>query len=156
MYDKAGLYICPYLPATDWDSGFRDIPSNVIGCGPITLPSVSIEDVDKELWNWLGKNATILINLGSHFSMDAKAALEMAKGIKAVLESRPDLQCLWKLKYDWKCDAELEKAVCTLIDSDRLRMVSWLNVDPCSLLESGRIACSVHHGGANSYYESCK
>jgi hydrogenase maturation factor len=40
------------------------------------------------------------------------------------------------------------------MQAGRLRVVDWLTVDPLALLKEGNVVCSVHHGGANSFYES--
>lgn len=36
------------------------------------------------------------------------------------------------------------------------KVVSWIQADIMSILETGRIATYVHHGGANSYFEACE
>jgi hypothetical protein len=33
-------------------------------------------------------------------------------------------------------------------------MSKWLAVDPVSLLETGDVVVSVHHGGSNCYHEA--
>lgn len=38
--------------------------------------------------------------------------------------------------------------------SGRIRIAEWLSVDPLAILETGLIACSVHHGGSNSFHEA--
>jgi hypothetical protein len=40
------------------------------------------------------------------------------------------------------------------MDEDRVRVVGWLEAEPAAVLTTGRVVCSVHHGGANSYYEA--
>lgn len=35
-------------------------------------------------------------------------------------------------------------------------IVPWIQAEIISVLETGKIAVYVHHGGANSYFEACK
>lgn len=130
-------------------------PPNIIPCGPILQASSKpLDEVDPQLASWLGsRRQTVLVVLGSHIIMDETQWRELYGGIARFLDDRQDLQVLWKAKCeDWgKQD---------LTDStkgrygDRLRIVDWLEPDPVALLRTGRISCSVHHGGSNSYHEA--
>jgi hypothetical protein len=40
------------------------------------------------------------------------------------------------------------------VDGNRLRVTSYLQADPVSLLRTGKLICVVHHGGSNSYHEA--
>jgi hypothetical protein len=137
------------------DFTYDIIPATAIGCGPILLPAKPISETDPELGKWLTRHSTILINLGSHHSTDPTAAREMARSLVAVLTLNPNLQVLWKLKYDWESDPEFKATVLSALGPDRLRISSWLVPETVSLLASGNVVLFVHHGGANSYYESC-
>jgi hypothetical protein len=79
----------------------------------------------------------------------------MARSLVDVLNLNPDLQVLWKLKYDWESDPEFKGIVLSALGSDRLRISSWLLPETVSFLTSGNVVVFVHHGGANSYYEAC-
>lgn len=158
-YVKEGVqYILPFLLETDY-ANFRDyhLPPNILACGPITFPSLQpMQDCDAELLQWIQKRPTILVNLGSHFEFDAGSALVMSKALKFVLESRTDIQILWKLKFDLASSSEANPIIRSFTDSGRLRITPWLNTPPSVLVDTGYVMCSVHHGGANSYYEACK
>lgn len=87
----------------------------------------------------------------------------MAKALRIVIDktqkSLPGLQVLWKLKKfgDWEVKpggSEVYNILKDEIDADRIRVVKWVTAEPMSVLRSGHIVCSVHHGGANSYYEA--
>jgi len=57
-------------------------------------------------------------------------------------------------------DEDRHKAVAQLLSKEiaagRIRIERWLTVEPAALVESGHIVCSVHHGGANSYFEAVR
>ncbi|KAK0744029.1 hypothetical protein B0T18DRAFT_304913, partial [Schizothecium vesticola] len=50
-----------------------------------------------------------------------------------VMPLQPNGEALWK--YPW------------------VKMVEWLDAEPTAVLGTGRVACAVHHGGANSFLE---
>ncbi|KAK2764535.1 hypothetical protein FQN54_009230 [Arachnomyces sp. PD_36] len=154
-YRPGRLHICPALPEIDLP--LDHIPDDVIGCGPIVLPAPPVSESDPELASWLDEGPpVVLINLGSHIEPDPRAAAEMAKSLRIVLDRFPDTRFLWKLKYKWTKSDELYQILSTEIESGRVRIPNWLITDPVSILETGKIICSVHHGGANSFYEACR
>ena len=98
-------------------------------------------------------------------------AHEFAAALRVLLNSRPDVQVLWKLKKKGGIDirpsgiSELDggvvtadslKAVETEIKSGSVRVEEWLSVDPVAVLQSGCVVCSVHHGGSNSFHEALR
>jgi len=158
LYRQEDMILTPYVPETDWeDYSGVGMPSNHIGCGPIMLPSaISLVDSDSDLAIWLKQAPTILLNLGTHFSTDMTSAVEISKGLKFVLETLAEVQVLWKLKYDWQDNQEITRMLQPFLDAKRLRITPWLTADPATILLEGHVVCSVHHGGANSYYEACR
>ncbi|KAL1952977.1 hypothetical protein VTO42DRAFT_3800 [Malbranchea cinnamomea] len=151
-YRKDRLHLMPAHPAIDYDF---TIPDNVVGCGPIVLPTVPVSSVDPGLAQWLDRRPTILVNLGTHALIDDAGAKEMAIGLKSVLEQRPDLQVLWKLKTQREIHSPLE-VLREQIADDRVKIVDWLDVEPISILQHENTICYVHHGGANAFFEACK
>lgn len=77
----------------------------------------------------------------------------MSTAIAEVL-SKTDVQMIWKFKKFGDCSDDYLKPISPYIDNGRLRLVNWLNVDPASLLNTGDIVASVHHGGSNCYHET--
>ncbi|KAK8050853.1 hypothetical protein PG993_002238 [Apiospora rasikravindrae] len=116
------------------------VPPNVTCTGPMVISVAPAAKQDAELTAWLargGKGKTIFINLGSSISeYNSEQASTMAAAIRATLEKHTDVQ------------------LSDLIASGRVRISGWLNVDPVSLLETGDIVASVHHGGSNCYHEA--
>lgn len=144
-------YICPSLPELESPSMF--VPGNVTPCGPIVVSVRPVGGSDPGLARWLQKQRTILVNLGSHVVLESSDALELAIAIKSVIDRHHNVQVLWKSNSAATGDV---KALLRsdLGDIGRVRIESWLGPDPTSLMESGHVICSVHHGGANSFYEA--
>jgi len=154
MHTPDDLILTPYLPEIDYP--YSHLPPNLIGCGPIVLPPVELRETDADLALWLERNPVVLVNLGTHFTSDARFAVELARGIQALLEARKEIQVLWKLKYEWSNNPEMVSLIGDLVKFGRLRITSWLVSEPSSILATSHVICSVHHGGANSYYEACR
>ncbi|KAK6850362.1 hypothetical protein PG995_014195 [Apiospora arundinis] len=131
---------------------------NVHDCGPILVAAPPIESSDPDMLRWLQNGPTVLVSLGTHFEAYAETVREQALGLRILLEARPDIQVLWKLKAEATSEKSgqenLEQLLGREIETGRVRVESWLNSDPVSILRSGHIVCSVHHGGANSYFEA--
>lgn len=151
-YSKEVLCVTPAIKELDFP---LHIPGNVISCGPILRQCPPLSTSDPELDAWLTKT-TVLINLGSHVRLSESIAIQMAKGVRTVITKRPDLKILWKLKYDWKTSDEFQTVLGSYITAGSVKVVSWIQADIMSVLQTGRIATYVHHGGANSYFEACK
>ncbi|EHK23399.1 glycosyltransferase family 1 protein [Trichoderma virens Gv29-8] len=129
------------------------IPDNFRVVGPLVLDVAPAETQSAELAGWIKKAPTILVNLGSAFRYEEPRARVMAEGIAAVLDAT-DAQVLWKMRKSKEYSDDFLGPAKKYIDEGRLRLESWLDVDPTSLYNTGDIAVSVHHGGANCFYES--
>ena len=135
------------------------VPQNVTCTGPITLRLASAAEQDPELAAWLERAPTVLVNLGGAFKYTREYALAMAGGVAGVLEGT-EVQVLWKFAaldgdgIEVAFDGEVKALVQKYIGSGRLRVEKWLGADPTSLLETGHVVASVHHGGAGCYHEA--
>lgn len=174
IWQKENYYLVPSIPETDFPC---HLESNVTACGPILLPFPSVAEVDPELQAWLMRGPTVLINLGSHIRMDGSMARQFAASLKYLLDKRPDIQVLWKLKTtrtpafqngtssksnlngDFRI-AGLEEgpldALSNELATGRVKVLEWLSVDPLAMLQTGHVVCSVHHGGSNSFHEALR
>ncbi|KAL4978577.1 hypothetical protein BDW66DRAFT_158090 [Aspergillus desertorum] len=135
------------------------VPDCITSCGPILRPCAPINEEHPELAKWLSKGSTVLVNMGSNVCFSRDQARKFADGLRMLLDARPDIQVLWKLKPDRKVEAadwipEAVKEIFDEVSSGRVRIEEWLPVEPICILQSGRICCMVHHGGANSYNEA--
>ncbi|UNI13378.1 hypothetical protein JDV02_000127 [Purpureocillium takamizusanense] len=140
------------------DFPFDVMPKHMIPCGPILKPTQAIGDADPDLAKWLARRPTVFVNLGTHASVTEKKAVEMAKALRHLLQRaekrHTQLQVLWKLHR--RGDYELSSLSDVLGEKwlEHVRITDWLDVEPTAVLESGYIACSVNHGGANSFFEA--
>ncbi|EQL03102.1 glycosyltransferase family 1 protein [Ophiocordyceps sinensis CO18] len=145
-------------------------PSYIRPCGPIVRPTPPIADVDPGLAAWLAGGPTVYVNLGSLFRFLDEEAVALAHGLKIVLDTarkqpgtQLQLQVLWKLKRcqtQDNCPASKQnncpasQVLDDYIRAGHVRIVDWIQAEPNSILRSGHVACSVHHGGANSFNEA--
>lgn len=160
-YVPGTIHISPSLPELDFPLKY---PSNVKLCGPIVLPSET-PSIGAELQAWLTGKKTILICLGTHHQYTLPQARAIASGLHAFLTSPSqaphNYQVLWKLKPSKNPgDSEPILAAVTAILSleimkSQVQVVPWLAASPLAVLMGGGIVANVHHGGANSYFESC-
>ncbi|CAG8099101.1 unnamed protein product [Penicillium salamii] len=151
-YSKGDLHLSPSFPEMDFP---LYVPDNVISCGPILRCSSTLTSCDVALNAWL-KHPTILICLGSHVQAPEDDALQMTKAIQVVLREFPDTKVLWKLKYDWESSPKVKNLLGSLVYAKKVKVVSWIQPEIISILESGHVVAYVHHGGANSFFEACK
>ncbi|KAI1127421.1 hypothetical protein F5Y10DRAFT_193524 [Nemania abortiva] len=129
------------------------IPTNVTSMSPIIFdPEPAIEH-DPELVAWLARAPTVLINLGSLFVYSEHHATTMALAIEELL-AKTDVQVLWKMDKEDTVPENYTLPAQNAIDQGRLRVTNWLTVSPASILETGHVVASVHHGGANCYHEA--
>jgi hypothetical protein len=143
------------------------IPPNVTATNPIILSVAPASEQDPELVEWLKKAPTILINLGSTVMVSSLASISpvltkqyteaqasvMIQAITKVLDQL-NVQFLWKFNKYGNYSNDIFLQVQRYIENGQLRLERWLTVDPTSILETGRVIASVHHGGANCYNEA--
>lgn len=84
---------------------------------------------------------------------DESRAEVMAIAIAALLSST-NYQVLWKFNKLVDFSDDFLVHLKPYLDNERLKMPSWLVADPSSLLDTGNIVTSVHHGGSNCYHEA--
>ena len=155
-----------YRPDVPWISmQFKEaslplayIPPNITECGPIVVSVADAEEQDPDLTAWLTRAPTLLVNLGSMVRYNAVTAGTMAKSFRPVLETT-NIQFLWKLMTsvdEPDIPEEVFQPIQEYIQSGRVRIEKWLNADPTALLDTGHIVASVHHGGANCFFEAIR
>ncbi|KAM7214408.1 hypothetical protein V8F06_010246 [Rhypophila decipiens] len=158
----------------------RLIPGHIIPCGPMIRPAKAVGEVDPDLDSWLRGAAkteevgrgeqvgTVYVNLGTHMRFEEASAVELARGLRILLDhadameekkSGRKLQVLWKLSRQpgWEMGPEsrIYEMLGKEMDEDRIRIVDWIEAEPTAVLDSGGVVCVVHHGGANSFLETC-
>ena len=138
------------------------VPKNYVSCGPIVQPAEPLAQSDPELNAWMAHNPTVVINLGSHVLFDEALAIEYVTALRVLLETHPATQILWKMKSKKGAAIRTHLAnhngpfalIAQEMKDDRIRITDWLNAEPIAILQSGKVAAMVHHGGANSYFEA--
>lgn len=130
------------------------IPPKVACVGPILQAVEPVKDKDRDLADWLARGPTVLIVLGSMFDIRPAYAQELVKALRQILDTRKDVQVLWKYQSSEVKSASALEPLQDLVSEDRLRVVDWLEADPLAVLQTGHICCSVNHGGSNSYHEA--
>ncbi|KAN0085969.1 glycosyltransferase family 1 protein [Tylopilus felleus] len=155
---KSGMkFICPALPEIDFPLAV--IPEEILLCGPIVVPFDPLEESDPELMKWLDNGPTVLINLGSHVVADEKIAREMVSAFRILLDyhdkkgGSSNVQVLWKARANGNIQKVIDEIIGKEIKKGRVKVVAWLDAEPVSVLQHPNVVCTVHHGGANSFYE---
>lgn len=129
------------------------VPKEITECGPVVLDVANVQDESPELYRWLQRAPTILLNLGSLLKYDEARAKIMAQTIRLLLKST-DHQVLWKFGKLGDYSDEFLQPLQEFIDNGRCHLNYWLDVEPAALLRSGLVVLSVHHGGANCFHEA--
>ncbi|KAI1423191.1 hypothetical protein F5Y12DRAFT_758591 [Xylaria sp. FL1777] len=129
------------------------VPPNVTCTGPIIFDAEPAIGQDPELVAWLSRAPTVLVNLGSIFTYSEHHATTMALALEEVL-AKTDVQVLWKIAMAENVPDNYTLPAQKIIDQGRLRVTNWLTVSPASIMDTGHVVASVHHGGANCYHEA--
>ena len=145
------------------------LPRHVVPCGPIVREASPVGEVDGELARWLGAGKTVYVNLGTHVCMSEESAVEMATGIRVLLDhargrkwedrGTEGLRVLWKLAMEEGEDWEGSRVFRILgrdVESGVVRIVRWIGPEPIAVLKEEGVVCAVHHGGANSFLETAR
>ncbi|KAL5361076.1 hypothetical protein BJX96DRAFT_175896 [Aspergillus floccosus] len=147
--------LIPTTPEMDFPVS---VPKSFTACGPILRPWTPVADAHPELNDWLSKRPTVVVNLGSIFRYSSAEERQFAEGFHMLLDKRPDIQILWKLPRvpSTDHDASALDSIADAVTDGRVRTEKWFPVEPISILLHKNVQCSVHHGGANSYYEAIR
>jgi UDP:flavonoid glycosyltransferase YjiC (YdhE family) len=152
------------LPELDFP--WLPCPPNIVASGPIVSRVKSLSEADANLADWINRGPTIFVNLGTQAKVTEAKAIEIASALSICLDTLDDrhperrpFQVLWKIKRTSKYDATSPDSrphsiLKDKIESGRVRITNWLVPEPLAILQTGKIACFVHHGGANSYNEA--
>ncbi|KAB5540331.1 hypothetical protein GE09DRAFT_1205720 [Coniochaeta sp. 2T2.1] len=144
------------------------LPRHVVPCGPIVRPARGVAEVDPELAAWVRGGKTVYVNLGTHVRMSKGSAVEMATGLRALLDHArtvalgekkvQGLRVLWKLALEegeggWE-NSRVYSILGRDVEDGAVRIVRWIEPEPTAVLAEENVVCAVHHGGANSFLEA--
>lgn len=153
----------PNLNLTGMPKAYMD---KLFAPGPIVVPAPPLSEVDATLLDWLEPGQVVYINLGNLCGATEPEAVQMATAIVYLLRARgPEagkLRVLWKLKQDLNIGkaygigpgSQLYDVLGPWIQKGNVKIVDWLEVEPVSILATGKIICSVNHGGAGTFSEA--
>lgn len=65
-----------------------------------------------------------------------------------------NVQIVWKLKRQGEYSDAFLEPLQPYLAADRIKVSDWLSADIYSLLQTGDVIASVHHGGSNCYHEA--
>jgi hypothetical protein len=139
------IFLVQSVPESDFP---LEIPSSLLGCGPILPSLLPLVKTHPELATWLNTGPTIVINMGSHVTHATQQTAEIMAAVIACMQKNEKLQVLWKLQSDNvpNLPADLHS---------RLRIMSWLPSTPAAILTASTSICAyVYHGGSNSFHEA--
>lgn len=150
------------LPELDYP---LKVPAHIIPCGPVVRAYAPLYKTNPKLAEWLANGHTILVNMGALVKVSEAQAFEMAKALKTVIDrfdqnsEKKRIQVLWKLQKKGRYSIYAPECILAHVLGkefayDRVRVVDWIQPEPLSILQTGDVICSVHHGGAGSFNEA--
>jgi UDP:flavonoid glycosyltransferase YjiC (YdhE family) len=115
---------------------------------------IPVATADPELSKWLdgSKGGVVYVSLGTLFNYTDDYARNMLQGLVQGLPACA--RVLWKLNGKFRFEAIIDEVLKEEKDPGRFRLVEWMEADPAGVLEHPNVVCSVHHGGANSLFET--
>ncbi|KAK0469212.1 uncharacterized protein EV420DRAFT_1472477 [Desarmillaria tabescens] len=136
-------YLCPATPKTEFPCA---IPDSVTLCDPILVSASPVEERDREIVAWLDRAAAILVNLETHVKMDEMNVHQLAMALRILPDRERKIQVIWKLKAPNDVKASLLDILGVDMNSGRVKVVDWLDIEHSALLRHHNIVCVVSHG----------
>ena len=143
-------------------SGIREldyplvVPDNLGLYGPLVLDHAPIEAADPELAQWLDRGKTVMMCMGTHFHYTESQVRAVVNGFLGALDQDSGVQFFWKFSEKDGYDDLVEELLVNPKDRERFKIVDWIQADLSVVLNHPNVIVSVHHGGANSYYEAAQ
>lgn len=69
-----------------------------------------------------------------HALLSQQSATELTKGLRVLIDERPEVQILWKLEKDKDFDGSATLPLQTNIKSGRVRLTKWIKADIVAIL----------------------
>ena len=132
------------------------IPDTVGLYGPVVLNTSPVEVADPELTRWLDRGKTVMMCMGTHFHYSESQVRVVINGFLGAVDHDSGLQLFWKLHGKDKFENLIEELLANPKDRERFRIVDWIKADPAAVMDHPNVVVSIHHGGANSYYEAAR
>jgi len=130
------------------------VPSNIGLYGPVVLDTVPVEVADPELAQWLDRGKTVMMCMGTHFRYTESQVRAVVSGFLSAVDHDCGIQFLWKLSGKEMFQSLIDELLADPRDRERFKIVDWIQADPFAVMKHPNVIVSIHHGGANSYYEA--
>lgn len=132
------------------------IPGNMGLYGPLVLDTTPVEVADPELARWLDQGETVMMCMGTHYHYTESQIHAVIDGFLSAVSRDSSIQFFWKLSAKDRFEGVIDKLLANPKDRERFRIVDWIDADPAAVMEHPNVVVSIHHGGANSYYEAAR
>jgi len=130
------------------------VPSNIGLYGPVVLDTIPVEVADPELAQWLDRGKTVMMCMGTHFRYTESQVRAVVSGFLSAVDHDCGIQFLWKLSGKEMFQSLIDELLADPRDRERFKIVDWIQADPFAVMKHPNVIVSIHHGGANSYYEA--
>ena len=132
------------------------IPDTIGLYGPVVLDATPVEVADPELTQWLDRGETVMMCMGTHYHYTELQVRAVIKGFLGAVGRDSGVQFFWKLSGKDKFENLIEELLTHPKDRERFKIVDWIHADPSAVMNHQNVVASIHHGGANSYYEAAR
>lgn len=129
------------------------IPSKIGLYGPMVLDTTPVEVADPELKRWLDRGKTVMMCMGTHYHYTESQVRAVINGFLDAVDHDSGIQLFWKLSG---FESLIEQLLANPKDREKFRIVDWIHADPSAVMNHPNVVVSIHHGGANSYYEAAR
>ena len=145
--------ISPGIPELDYP---LSIPHNMGLYGSLVLDTMPVQVADPVLAGWLDRGETVMMCMGTHYHYTQSQVRAVINGFLSAVESNPRIQLFWKLSGRDKFEGVIEELLTDPKDRERFRIVDWIDADLAAVMDHPNVIVSIHHGGANSYFEAAR
>lgn len=132
------------------------IPATVGLYGPVILDTTPVEAADPELARWLDQGKTVMMCMGTHYRYTESQVRAIIGGFLGAVGHDSGVQLFWKLSGKDGFKNLLDELLIDPKDRERFKIVDWIQADPSAVMSHRNVVVSIHHGGANSYYEAAR
>jgi hypothetical protein len=114
-----------------------------------------LASVDAKLARWLRtpNTQTLVVSLGSHREYSDDNAAQMAIALRSLMQKRPELQVLWKIKKQRKATWFPGNLLAKEQAQGRAQVVDWIRPSMLTVLQEPTVMGLVNHGGAGMWFE---
>lgn len=94
--------------------------------------------------------------MGTHYHYTESQVRAIVDGFLGAVGHDSRIQFFWKLSGKDRFEGVIDGLLANPKDRERFRIVDWIDADPAAVMDHPNVVASIHHGGANSYYEAAR